>query len=163
MERSEGSRNTVYAFVQVHGIVSSGGMMTCEERSPRHLIGIKSAGANVVQSQAPAKASAELETFVAAKGPAGLKEAVTERLEEKTGMSVLQSQQISALILPETTIPGSTFANNPNDCQNYLVVGRNCKDLFLIRLCGLHSVLMINKGKLLAKAHFYKSKTFVKS
>ena len=33
-----------------------------------------------------------LETIAVGKGPAGLMEAVTERLEEQTAMSVLQSQ-----------------------------------------------------------------------
>ena len=65
--------------------------------SPSHL----NALANVVRSQAPtAITSAELETIVAAKGPDGLREAVTERLEEQSGVCVLQSQQINALILP---------------------------------------------------------------
>ena len=67
-----------------------------EERSHRQPI----VGSSAVRSQAPAMASAELETIVAAKGPDGLREAVTERLEEQSGVCVLQSQQINALILP---------------------------------------------------------------
>ena len=44
------------------------------------------------KNQVPAMNSVGLETIAVAKGPAGLMEAVMERLEEQTVMSVLQSQ-----------------------------------------------------------------------
>ena len=43
----------------------------------------------MAQSQVPAIAFVGLETIAVGKGPAGLMEAVTERLEEQTAMSVL--------------------------------------------------------------------------
>ena len=45
--------------------------------------------------------SVGLETIAVAKGPAGLMEAVMERLEEQADMSVLPNQQVSP---PPTTI-----------------------------------------------------------
>ena len=53
------------------------------------------AGTDVAQKQAPATTSVGLETIAAAKGPAGLKGAVMERLVEQIAMSVHQNQQVS--------------------------------------------------------------------
>ena len=44
----------------------------------------------MAQNLVPAKTSVGLETIAVGKGPAGLMEAVTERLEELTVTSVLQ-------------------------------------------------------------------------
>ena len=56
----------------------------------------KNAGANVAPSQVPAKTSVGLENIVAAKGPAELMEAVTERLEENPVTIVILKQQVNA-------------------------------------------------------------------
>ena len=42
-------------------------------------------------------------------------------------MSVLQSRQVNASILPLTTLPVSTIAYYPTTAQNSLVEGRNLK------------------------------------
>ena len=55
----------------------------------------KNAGANVAQSQVPAKTFVGLETIAVGEGPAISMEAVTERLEEKTAMSA----QVSTIAL----------------------------------------------------------------
>ena len=54
----------------------------------------RNAGATVAQSPVPAILSAGLETIAAAKGPAGLMAAATERLEEQADMSVLKSHSL---------------------------------------------------------------------
>ena len=51
------------------------------------------------KNQVPAMNSVGPETIAVAKGPAGLMEAVMERLEEQANMSVLPNQQVS----PPTT------------------------------------------------------------
>ena len=47
------------------------------------------------KNQVPAMNSVGPETIAVAKGPAGLREAVMERLGEKANMSVLPNQQVS--------------------------------------------------------------------
>ena len=69
----------------------------------------RNAGAIVAQNPVPAIVSAGLETIAAAKGPAGLREAVMERSGEQAHMSVQHNRQVSTPTNIVSKITGNSF------------------------------------------------------